>query len=272
MSFFPQPRRITGFSRTSALLAALLLFLAVMLFLSEQQRSRQTGKIADYEQREQWNQIDLELAGLRIPYEVILYDNKHYRSVYADRAKQCKEQGVLTISSYSSVLRDQNLENPVFPSPEDPDSEDRAWTICGNDAFELCGLNAYLKVCNIVLSSREPMDNPLSKSIRNKDERVLAVIRLHVGRALKSKNRDIALASCKVWLAFFQPTADVTSRLTELVGGSNRSRYTSSSQEPYEDYSEDAIEAVKLIDQYSLAIPYPDDVKTGRAFKESIRP
>jgi hypothetical protein len=258
---FSAPARLL---RPANLLLLAMLTLFVLLFFEHRTRLRLQQQVTQLKQAEASLRIDRELAKLRIPYEAVIWDTKAFRTISETRAAVCKEMELKTITPYSAVLQDQPIDWDIDKA-EHPESN------CWNASFENYFLNEYLNGCHSICMSIKRQDTPLGEAVARKDEQVLRVIRLHVGRALKSTEPHIALASCQLWLALFEPNADVLARLGEFVTKDNRASYTSASGDTYDDYSSDMIESVRLIDQHALAISYPDDVKSGRAYRKAIR-
>lgn len=221
-------------------------------------------QVERFEQAQEEMYIDRGLASLRIPYEAIIWNTKDIRAISEILANRCKETGLTSISPYSAVIQDQKNDWKI----DTPALADTIHTIFSNASIDRHFWEEYIQGCYRVRHEIGRSDTPLGRAFARKDEQVLRVVRLHVARALKSKEPHMVLASCKLWLALFEPNEDVLARLSELAAKKDRGRYTTITNETYDDYSGETITAVRIIDQYSLPIPYPQDVKTGRAYAE----
>ncbi|MCE9609464.1 MAG: hypothetical protein K8R23_04495 [Chthoniobacter sp.] len=200
-------------------------------------------------ERELVEAIDREIAGIRIPYEALLWDTKDFGQVAAYRLAKCRQFDMATIAGYSSVVQDHSDEVVSVNNEVD----------CSNASFENYWLNHYIRSC-LALEGRIMGDSGEPPKAFILKER-LPVIRFHVGRALKSKEQNIALASCALWLSVFPPNDDVRSRLAELVSAPKLQTNLNS-----EVYSRQTIEAATLIDAYDLQIPFPPDIKNENSY------
>lgn len=199
--------------------------------------------------------IDQQIAGLRVPYEALLWDGGDFREVASYRFRKCQELNMATITPYEAVIQDTPNEWPVMKE-----------TDCWNASFENHWLNHYVHSCNALEGwltfTGAKAQEPLKMFII---EKRLPVLRMHVGRALKSKNEHIALASCSLWLSVLPPTDDVRARLAELIAAPKHragDREVSSRQ---------TLEAAALIELYKLQIAFPEAMKKEPEYQRYLQ-
>lgn len=205
-------------------------------------------------EREVSQRIDQQIAGLRVPYEALLWD-RDFGEVAKYRFRKCQELNMATITPYGAVIQDTPNEWQV-----------KSETDCANASFENHWLNHYVRSCDALEGwlkiTAVKLDDHGERFII---EKRLPVIRLHVGRALKSKEEHIALASCMLWLSLLPPTDDVRARLVELIAAPKlqaRDR---------EVYSRQTLEAAALIEMYKLQISFPEAMKQEPEYQEFLK-
>ena len=228
-------KRMIAFA-AAVLPLALIVWLGTLCLQQKAQIREMRTKMAAAE-------LDEAIDGLRAPYEALLWDTTDFREVAEYRLRKCNDYGS-TISHYTAVLQD----DPTAFKPHD-------FTSCWNASFEHYWINRYLRTCEGILSQLKTGQGLVNDAVRQNQQRVIKTLRLHLERALQSKENHITIATCELWLALFEPTPAVHDQLRRLLAAP---RYHGGA------YSAEAIKAVRLINEYQLKIEYPADMKEAQ--------
>ena len=237
---------------TKGVIAILLVIIAML----GKANIGQQRELAQYKERERARQLDDELDGLRIPYEALLYSNLPWPRMAQPWFDAFKKYGIETITPYINVVgdieRDVQLTRPIA---------------CADASFEMYWYRNFLNTCYSIRCQLENQQGVVYEAVARQDPKTLACLRLHLSRAMKSPSMTMINDTCRLWLRLFEPTPELQKSLERLLAFPKLKKAT---PEGFVlEYGSETMTAVRIIEEYSLDIPYPEDIKTSPNYTAS---